>query len=775
MWQLLILLLLFSESALGRDIIISPDLDPVKVTTQAGITIDESSIFSINEIEKITFDDDYQNFNFGYSDATIWIKLNITNLLDSPDLIMHINNPSLDKITLLQQSHSAWIKTDLGDLQEFHQRLLNLPTFAIPIAIERNSSEVFYLRVESQNTLIIPITIFSKDEFNHYLYSHYVMFGALYGIPIGLLLYNLLIFLSIRKHTYLLYSLVIVSNTFLSLSWDGITYSLFPAAVYFQQRCISLAMCCCIVTLILFSKNFLRTKKNTPKIDSYLTIIAASAVLLSFLIFLPNHHLFYIPIVILATLMIPVLLAAGIVRIRQQYSPAKMYLLATSTLLIATALCSLSILNILPLQEEITYIFKVGVASELIILSLGLAAQIKALKASKQAAIEKVKSIEQGILENENLALSKANKLKDAFLSTISHELRTPMNGVQGALGLLEMEQDKSNRKELINTIRNSSDIMIKQVDRILLFTELKAGNITNKYSRKSIKSLINKKSTHWYEQCNNKSIKLEKHINFEKEISVDELKIDWILSEVVGNAIKFSSGGKISITADITDQNSLIISISDQGKGIPKELIAELTGSFRQEEEAFNRSHEGLGIGLSITSELVTLLAGQLTIKASDEFTTRVVIELPITNTELAINPALKKELKSNIFPLKVLIIEDNKINQIILEKILKQLGHHTAIANNGIEGYKAAKLSQFDLILMDCQMPNMDGFECTRLIRSNDNINRDTLIIAVTANASESNKEHCLASGMDNFRQKPIDPSIIKELLDQYFVPTR
>jgi hypothetical protein len=157
MWQLLILLLLFSESALGRDIIISPDLDPVKVTTQAGITIDESSIFSINEIEKITFDDDYQNFNFGYSDATIWIKLNITNLLDSPDLIIHINNPSLDKITVLQQSHGAWIKTDLGDLQEFHQRLLNLPTFAIPIAIDRNSAEIFYLRVESQNTLIIPI------------------------------------------------------------------------------------------------------------------------------------------------------------------------------------------------------------------------------------------------------------------------------------------------------------------------------------------------------------------------------------------------------------------------------------------------------------------------------------------------------------------------------------------------------------------------------------------------------------------------------------------
>lgn len=775
MWQLLILLLLFSESALGRNIIISPDFDPVKVTTQAGIMIDESSIFSISEIEKITFDDDYHNLNFGYSDATIWIKLNITNLLDSPDLIMHINNPSLDKITLFRQSQGAWVKTDLGDLQAFHQRILNLPTFAIPIAIEKNSSELIYLRVESLNTLIIPITIFSQTEFDHYLYSHYLMFGVLYGIPIGLLLYNLLIFISIRKHTYLLYSLVIVSNTFLSMSWDGISYVLFPTAAYFQQRCISLAMCCCIITLILFSKNFLRTKKNTPRINTYLNIIAASAAFISLLIFLPNHHLLYLPIVILATLMIPVLLAAGIVRIRQHYTPAKMYLLATSTLLIATGLCSLSILNILPLQDEITYIFKVGVASELIILSLGLAAQIKALKASKQAAIEKVKIIEKEILKDENIALSKANSLKDAFLSTISHELRTPMNGIKGALGLLKMEHDKSNRNELINTISNSSDIMIKQVDRILLFTELKAGNVTNKYSTLSIKSLINQKSTYWNEQCNQRLLKFETHINIEKEISVDEFKIDWILSELIDNAIKFSTQGKISISADITDQNSLIISISDQGKGIPKELSAELTGSFRQEEEAFNRSHDGLGIGLSITAELVKLLEGQLSIKTSQEFTTCVVIELPITHTELAITQVPEKELKSNDRPLKVLIIEDNIINQIILDKIIKQLGHHTTVANDGIEGYKAAQLNQFDLILMDCQMPNMDGFECTYLIRNNENINRDTLIIAVTANASESNKEHCLKSGMNDFRKKPIDPSIIKELLEQYFVTAR
>jgi signal transduction histidine kinase len=202
-------------------------------------------------------------------------------------------------------------------------------------------------------------------------------------------------------------------------------------------------MCCGIITISLFSQCFLRTKYNTPKINTYLNITAATAAILLILVLLPYTNMFYIPILVLVIFMTIGLLAAGIARMEQRYAPAKMYLLATSSFVIAVVLCVLSVLNILPLQEETTYIYKVGVASELILLSLGIAAHIKTLKVSEQAAIEKVRSIEKEKLENENLALSKANKLKDSFLSTISHELRTPMNGVKGALGLLDMERKR--------------------------------------------------------------------------------------------------------------------------------------------------------------------------------------------------------------------------------------------------------------------------------------------------------------------------------------------
>lgn len=774
MWRLLILLLFSCKPAMGLEIIISPEASTVKITTQAGVAIDKSSNFSIDQLNQTKFEYDYKSINFGRTNDTVWIKLNIKNVLNNPNLIININNPTLDKISLFQQIKGTWKKTELGDLQEFHQRILNLPTFAIPISINKKSSELIYLRIQSIDTLSIPIKIFSQSDFSHYLYSHYISFGILYGIPLGLLLYNLLIFISVRKRTHLLYCLVIVSNTFVSLSWDGITYSLFSESSYFQQRSIALSMCLAIICLTLFAKSFLQTKTSTPKINTYLNIIVLSATILSLLVFLPNTSLFYIPIIILTILMIPGLLAAGITRIKQQYIPAKMYLLATGSFLIAVTLCALSVLNILPLQEEITYIYKVGVVSELILLSLGIAERIKALKVSEQAAIEKIRIIDKERLKSENLALSKANHLKDTFLSTISHELRTPMNGVKGALSLLDKEHNEDHRKQLISTISHSSDTMIKLIERLLLFTELKSGRIKNTPKIFSIKILVENEIEHWRELCKEKTILLETFINIEKDIQADKTNIKWILTEVVENAIKFSNSGKILISIDLTDTGSLIISVYDQGKGIPEELSTELTGSFRQENGEFNREHEGLGLGLSITSELVKLLGGHLSIKTHKEFSTCISIEIPLSKPVLEAKDIPETKPRYASYPLSVLIIEDNKVNQMILEKTLTKLGHNTITADDGVEGYKIAKSQPFDLILMDCQMPNVDGYECTSLIRGSDNLNRKTLIIALTANASDIDKEHCLKVGMDDYRKKPIKSDTIENLLDKYFMQT-
>lgn len=772
MWRLLVLLLLVYKPALSREVIISPEASTVKITTQAGVLIDTRSTLSIDQARQNRFNYNTESLDFGRSDNTVWLKVNIQNLLENPDLVLNINNSTLDKISLFQQRQGKWLETELGDLQEFHQRIINLPTFAIPISINQNASDIIYLRIQSIDTMSIPMTIFSQNDFNYYLYSHYISFGILYGIPIGLLLYNLLIFISIRKRTHLLYCLVIISNTLVSLSWDGIIYSLLPDSSYFQQRSIPLSMCLSIICLILFAKSFLQTKYKTPKINTYLNGVAFSALVLSLLVFSPNTSLFYVPIVILAILMIPGLIAAGIARISQQYAPAKIYLLATGSFLLAVALCALSVLNVLPFQEEITYIYKIGVVSELILLSLGIAERIKTLKISEQAAIEKVRIIEQDKLKNENLALSKANHLKDTFLSTISHELRTPMNGVKGALLLLDEEDNEAQRKQLIHAINHSSDTMIKLIERLLLFTELKAGRINNTPCSFSIQALVEDKLKYWQSACKEKNIQLSSNINFESNINIDKNNIKLILSEVVDNAIKFSNSGEILISIDITDTESLLISVHDQGKGIPEALSTELTDVFRQENEAFNREYEGLGLGLSITSELVKLIGGQLHIKTQQGFSTSVLIEIPFSRAKSSTLNRVDTKPCHVSHPLHVLIIEDNKTNQMILEKTLNKLGHKTAIAKDGKEGFNMAKSLSFDLILMDCQMPNIDGYECTQLIRNNENLNNETLIVAITANASETDKEHCLEVGMNDYRKKPIKSDTIKEILNKYFI---
>jgi signal transduction histidine kinase/ActR/RegA family two-component response regulator len=774
MWQLLILLLLANTPAFALDIRISPESSSIKVNTQAELAIDTSASLTFDQVQQLDFQSGYPSLNLGHTDVSAWLKLKIHNQLTNPKLILHINNPSLDSISLFQQSQGQWQTTELGDRREFHQRLLNLPAFAIPISVATESTELIYLRVQSKQALNIPLTIFSQDEFSHYLYSHYISFGMLYGIPMGLLLYNLLLFISARKRTHFLYCLVIIANTYVSLSWDGITYSLFPDSPYFQQRSFSLAMCLGIIALTLFAKSFLQTSTNTPKINSYLNGIAIIALLFSGLIFLPNSHIFYFPIIGLTMLMIPGLLAAGIFRAQQAYMPAKIYLLAISSFLLAVVICALSVLNILPLQEEITYIYKIGVISELILLSLGIAARLKALKLSEQAAIETLRKIEEDKLKSENQALAKANKLKDTFLSTISHELRTPMNGVKGALALLGTESDDQQRDELLSTINHSSDTMIELIERLLLFTELKGGKIKSNCSQFSLQDLIKSEYKHWQSASKNKSLQLKIQSSANDLIYSDPNHIQWILSELVDNAIKFSEEGKILISID-TDQNrSLLMTVCDQGKGLRSDLSEDLKDVFRQQEQDFSRQHGGLGLGLSIVAELVKLLSGHLTIKNSHDYSTCIKIEIPLEKAEVKYEPCSHAIPRDRSLPLNVLIIEDNPVNQMILNKMIKKLGHHTHLTNDGVEGYQAAKEREFDIILMDCQMPNMDGFECTHRIRNTDNPNSNTPIIAITANASDFDKENCLRAGMNDYRKKPIEPSTIQALLDTYFIHT-
>lgn len=773
MWQLLIILLLACKPALALEIIISPETSSIDATTHAELAIDTSSSLTFDQIQQLDFQSGYTSLNLGHTDVTAWLKLRLHNQLNNPNLILHINNPSLDKISLFQQSNGQWQKTELGDRREFHQRLLDLPAFAVPISVVSDGSELIYLKVQTKQALNIPLTVFSQDEFSHYLYSHYLSFGMLYGIPIGLLLYNLLLFISARKRTHFLYCLVILANTYVSLSWDGITYSLFPDSPYFQQRSFSLAMCLGIIALTLFAKSFLQTRSKTPKINIYLNAIALIALLFSALIFLPNSHIFFFPIIGLTMLMVPGLLAAGIFRAQQAYMPAKIYLLAISSFLIAVVICVLSVFNVLPLQEEITYIYKIGVISELILLSLGIAARLKALKLSEQAAIETIRKIEEEKLKNENLALAKANNLKDTFLSTISHELRTPMNGVKGALELLSSEKNEGQRNELLNTINLSSDAMIKLIERLLLFTELKAGRIKKTSHAFSLQSLIESELQQWKDQCKNKSLEIEICSNHEQQVYGDQNNIKWILSELIDNAIKFSDKGKICISANLTDTNTLAITVCDQGKGLSTELGEELSEVFRQQDEDYSRQHGGLGLGLSIVSELIRLFSGKLSIKTAKNYSTCIHLEIPISITPENNKQTTSIPAKIISRPLNILIIEDNPVNQMVMNKIVQKLGHQTHLANDGLEGYQAAKDNKFDVIFMDCQMPHMDGFECTQQIRKGDNQNRDTLIIAITANASDIDKEHCLNSGMDDYRKKPIELNTIKHVLENYFQP--
>jgi signal transduction histidine kinase/ActR/RegA family two-component response regulator len=401
------------------------------------------------------------------------------------------------------------------------------------------------------------------------------------------------------------------------------------------------------------------------------------------------------------------------------------------------------------------------------------------------------------------LAIEKADKLKEIFLSTISHELRTPMNGIIGALSLLKRSAIDAEQQELVDIANQSSSAMIKTVDDILTFTELMSGTpklaITSFNEQEWLGDLLKIAKR----RCAEKHLTLDFKSDLNNKLLVnDKNKLTHVCRNLLENAVKYSTGGTISFTVthsqDEADNQpgTLSIRIEDNGPGLGSEFLDHIFKPFSQAEGGFNRSYQGMGIGLAMSNIIVNHLGGKLVLRNRDdqvgtiaEFTIpsrfHAALVMPAVKPILTANPATQTVSGAHSMSAtqsmsainasmdhvpQILIVEDNKVNQMVLSKLVRQLNCITLLANNGEEGLKQVQNNPIDLILMDCQMPVMDGFEATERIRKLTAPKNRIPIVAVTANARDEDKNRCFDVGMDGFLSKPVDfRSVRQAILEQ------
>jgi len=357
-----------------------------------------------------------------------------------------------------------------------------------------------------------------------------------------------------------------------------------------------------------------------------------------------------------------------------------------------------------------------------------------------------------------------ANTTKSTFLATMSHEIRNPMHAILGALSLLNKSEMSAEQQHFIDTSLKSANILLGLLNNILDMSKIEAGKLQLEHRPFNIQEILQGVTSVLGPLALKKEIELNHTSNTDAPLWLlgDDSRLTQILINLTNNAIKFTQQGQVNVMMEAMQQanhTQLCFTVKDSGIGISAHKLKHIFDDFVQSDSSFSREYGGSGLGLAISKQLITLMKGNITVTSQlnrgSEFTIKLTLEnttAPVTEQPI---PQALYVTKGN--PPHLLLVEDNKANQFITKTILQRAGYTVDVAGNGLLAIEACEKQRYELILMDLQMPEMDGFDATRGIRQPSNMNVNTPIIAMTANATTEDRENTLAVGMNDFLMKP------------------
>ncbi|AXR67287.1 hybrid sensor histidine kinase/response regulator [Leptospira mayottensis] len=735
-------------------------------------------------------------FSLGFTEDTAWFYIPLKNDT-SNDYYgkFEIYNPYLEKVDIhYRYGYKDQIYEILAGTNRVYEE--NFPVLDFYL---RPGEEIqIVCAIKSGTPLRIPFVLESEKKYNFTEQFRSIVVGLTLGFGIAMGLYNLSLYFSFKARSYLYYFIMILFSTVYLTSWDGLTLPLFkPAHGQYYLPLTLVFIYTSTLFLFLFSLEFLYPEKKDKgaKIVTAIYVIS-NLLLIPLSIFYPiqlNQFSYYLGLINNL-----IIVYFCIVKIRDGFKPAKNFLLIHMVFPIAGVLANLSTTGAISINYLSLHLLKLAFVSQSILFSVMLVQRIKELefrlKEGLQSEIHKniillKKEIQQRreteweLIQAKEIA-EKASKVKSSFLANMSHEIRTPMNGVLGMVQLLGTTKLNDEQKEYIQILSISAKSLLQIINDILDFSKIEAGKISLDKEVFSIRSVLDEIHDLLYPLAKQKRIglRLEGKFEIQEYVYGDQLRLRQILWNLTGNGIKFTNHGEVVLNVSqkniSKDKISIEFTVSDSGIGIPLEKQKQVFDAFSQSDTSTARKFGGSGLGLSITKQLVELQGGTLNLESKEgygsKFTFTITYGIPSESEIEKIFEAEKtKDLESAYSnatskSMRILVAEDNETNCLLIERALKKLGYDPVVVHNGREVIEKMQLDFFDMILMDIHMPEVDGIEATKWIRSQKQNTGFPIIIALTADVIESNKEVYISKGMNDYLTKPLDLPLLKKTLD-------
>ncbi|MEI8208552.1 MAG: 7TM-DISM domain-containing protein [Methylococcales bacterium] len=746
---------------------------------------------------------------YGFTKHVYWVKLQISNQASDIDKwYLRLGFPNMQHIDFCEpdNQNSGFNCRKTGTYYPFSSRDVAYPHFVFKLPLKFGETKTVYLRFQTESSLSLGFTINSADELMVKNHQENLVWGMYLGYFIALIFYNFFLWLSFKEYSYLCFILFIFNFALYQASFEGIA-SQYLWGEYPEINHIAVPFFLSLFSLfaIAFSVIFLKSKQYTPRLHS-LVILEAIFLLFALLVLFLTRYGDVIAFISILSLVSLITLFIITIIVMYHYKPARYFFLGLMPLIIQIPMLVMMRFNWLGTNPITDYLSRTN-AFDLIMnsvtaafLSLALTDRIRAINQERRKALEENNTLireQNSVLEKQvkertfELELAKeksesANRGKSQFLANMSHEIRTPMNSVLGFMSLLQDDKDITQpQQRYLNIAHHSAKQLLVLIDNILDVSKLENHKLSLENQPFNLEQLL--KETIELIEINACEKGLDLSVNIAHEVKRnfigDSFRLKQVLINLIANAIKFTEAGFVKI--QVAPQNSLTelcFCIEDTGIGMSATQLDTIFAAFTQADSSTSRRFGGTGLGTTIAKQLVKLMGGRLWAESEPDrgskffFTVKLALTSAVQDEELAAQSA------SSGFPQRftsrrkftILLADDIEENVILAQTRLEERQHSVTVVKNGLEAVQACQRQAFDLVLMDVNMPGMDGLEATRRIRLLEKEGSEkTTIIAMTASVMSHECDHYALMGMDATIGKPIDFAELFDIMAR-IVPT-